>query len=619
MPKIYTVNISGGSDANIQVDLNSVTFYKPQCLTEGQHAWVVSANPDQRPVPSEEQLFYVCAVNKIGAMTLKSPANGEYVGKTVTLSWDKPDKNTDCAPESVYNYSITVKSDAGTEIHTKQFAETGLVLGNLEEGTYQWKVETVGPAGESSSSSERKFHVCVQRAPSSPRSLGIVDEGESPIVCYGESGDYKLAFSWSEPTDKGEQCTANPQKIKYRVELHNSSGKVYEDNDATSGDKITLPCVTSDYSVLVYANNGYSDSDPDTHDFSICSRRKPDAPEVRSSSSEVNHCRSTTEISWSHHSWGSSCNESKGKLFKITCTMGGKKESYTVVPATLDDSSYTYNATLDEGTWDVSVVACTLDGELCSDPGTGTVTASAIPEAVSPDVTNDGHNIVFSWATDSNFMACANKGDFKYTLEYKIDGAKTIVPEISVKESVSHTIGINYGMIEWRVILSSPYDEGITTEMEPYSASSDCVIVEPKWAKLDKALSSPEDGSFVIEDVTFEWTKVYQFGVACKENRSEETGVIYNYVKDDYAAKYYLVNANGVTYNVNSDTTSVKGDLSAYGEYTWNVTAYNGNVSASTPTRTFCRANSLPVFTVNCPQGPYIENKLNWTIASGCK
>lgn len=617
VPQIYTIDILGGSNTKINISENveAKTNYTPLCLTEGNYTWKISANPDKRPVSSQKQHFYVCAVNKIDEMNIIEPQNEEYIGTSVTLSWDKPKTNTECAPESEYSYLVSIKKDGTTTTHTKYYNEPELAL-NLEEGTYDWKVETIGPAEESSSSSEYRFHVCTKKKTSSPRQFGIKSK-EISIVCLEENGNHNLIFNWTEPEDVGKQCVASAQKIKYRMELHNPSSKLYDYADVTSEYKADIPCVSSNYGMFLYADNGIGDSDPAMYNFTVCAKRKPGKPEVHSSS-VVNHCSSKTEILWAHEDWGSSCNDNKKKMFKIVCKKDGREVPYTFIPKSFG-INYKYNATLSEGTWEVSISACTLDGEFCSESGVGTVSASVIPEIIDPSASNDGHSITFSWITDDDFISCAAGNGFSYKLAYYVNGIEKSSPAIEVTKNPSYSIDIIYESIEWTIKLSSPYDDGISTDLEQYSANDDCVIVEPKWLERDKALIKPVSDSVVFGNVTFEWNKASSFGIACKEDETATTRSTSNYVKDDDAYKCYTVNVSGAVYTVNYTARSLTEKILTYGKHTWSVTAHNGNVSLSTPSKTFCLANDLPDFEIVCPYGPYLGTLLNWTSSKDCK
>ena len=612
----YSFDLFKGETAKKENETVYNTYYAPLCLEEGQYKWRVAAKPDTKAIYSDYQYFSVCAVNPIDPLRVTHPQNGEYVGRDVTISWEKPNKNTECANDSEYSYFITIEGPSRyNEGKTLPFNETELVLTNLEEGDYKWKIEARGPADEVSSTDDYKFHVCVPRAPSAPMKLTLAKM--STTICTAGNENHKLAFSWEGPTDEGSQCVDKPQALKYRMEVYNSSGKIDEHPEIVSGTEISVPCAAGNYKVLLYADNSFSDSVPAEYNFVICPQSKPAQPTVHSILN-AGYCSTTTKISWSHDDWGESCDASRASMFKIECTQEGKtpyKDSINITAALLKDT-YSEVIKLDEGVWDVSITACTLDGKLCSEPGRGTVNASMIPKIVNPEANNDGEKITFSWTTDDRTLDCLRSVEFKYTIVLYIDEKENCSSVLPVTKDVAFEIPINYDTIQWRVTLNRSGDEGITMEMDPYSAGEDCKIVKPKWVKMTNALVEPGLNSVVFGDVTFKWSEVDSFGVACREDAENEAEI--KYIKDNNATRRYTVTVGDTVFNASSDVTSITEQLSTYGYHTWNVTAHNGNVSTSTPAQSFCHANNPPDFKAICPEGFYLDDVLSWD-AVDCK
>lgn len=618
IPEIYILEVYPNPRDTFPVEVNNENSYTPS-LEEGEYKWRIGAkHKDNEPVFSEYQNFYVCAADKADPVDITSPMD-KYVGENVTLSWNKPDKKSDCARDSDYKYQISItKDNEDPEIYDKNFDETSMELTNLLDGSYKCIIKTVAPIDELSNEVKLNFQVCTPRVPSAPTNL-ILSEA-SKTTCLGEDGEHEVTFFWNESYDKGQACTDN-QDFKYKMEIFNSSAKVGEYNETKLNKRVYVPCISGNYMVRLYAINNHLVSDPFEYNFSLCEQVKPTPPVVQSIA-DVNYCRSTTEIAWSHNNeWGKSCDASTTNAFRITYTQDEKEplKEPNVPDPEPGNENYSVNASLGKGNWKVSIEACLLygDDELCSDPGEGTVEASMIPEPTSLTDTNDGNNITLSWSTDSNFNGCGNKDDFKYTLVYKTEEEEYNVT-LNVEDVNSVTIDY-YDAIEWRVFISSTYDNGTYTKFRSYSTSSDCKIKEPRWSNPNKALVNPIGDKVVFEGAMFEWTGVESFGIACEENRSD-SGEILNYVRNDKGPRGYLIYVNGSeVLNVTSDMmTETHLNLSSYGKSTWKISFYNYNVTVNTPEETFCLANNPPDVNLTCNDGPYTGRILNWTTGS-CK
>lgn len=561
-------------------------------------------------VTSDPQSFSVCEIGKIGIVTTIAPTNGAYVGKNVKLSWSKPDKGSSCALDSFYTYSITIKKDNKLfkEHDNINFDELNLQLNDLPDGTYQWEIKTIGPENVVSDPASSSFVVCTKSAPGSPSSPYL--EENSAIICTDNTTDQALNFNWGEATEKGKACEYSSKGFNYILSVYNLEADKYTNYTTNSLKYSTsVPCNTSKYKALVYANNGFTDSKPVEYQFSVCYRYKPGKPTV-ANVDKVNYCTKITTITWTHSDWGSQCDDTGKKTF--TVLYGNKKiEKDPSYFSPTEDNSYSYTVELEEGVWDVSVIACTLNGKLCSEAGTAKVNAATIPNIIVYDVFNNATSITFSWGTNSSFLGCES---FIYTLTYTINGVETVVSDIPVKELINYTIDIEYETIYWYLTLSNAKGEKIYTEEESYNANNKCEIKEPKWP--DNPLISPIDDKVIFGSVTFEWNKVSSFGTACKKvEASTETD---NYIKDDGADKLYMVSVSGNTFNTTSSSILITEESLTYGTIDWTVTAYNGNVSATTIGEKFCHANYPPGIDLICPEGPYLGTELNWT-TDGCK
>lgn len=583
------------------------------CFREGDYTWKVMASPHTVNVSSKERHFSVCEVGKIGEFTNISPTGEneyDYVDVNFTLSWDKPSKGSNCVPDSNYSYLITIKKGNTVMNYTEQFNNPKLSIKDFGEGNYKWKVEAIGPMGVTSSSKEYKLKVCVNKKPGSPDNLKL---STTDIKCLEGDEDKGFYLSWKEPS-KGEACAKTTQELTYRAEVCDTKNRICTNYTSKAlGCTINVSCTSTDYKVFLYANNSYAESEPAVYDFSVCSRSKPNKPEVVSVTND-NYCSSKTEIKWTHNGWGSDCDTSD-KVFNISYGDTSFFKNTSEV-ATATEGSYLIKETLAEGSWDISISACRIlnSAYLCSDPGKGTVKASLIPQIIVSNITNDEEHITFSWTTDSRFAKCTNKGDFTYTLIYKDDKGEFNISNILVEDSVSINISLTYKTLYWHINLSSPNDWGVSTTPEHYSASNDCEVMEPEWP--DNPLSKPENKDTIFDKVSFEWNGVDTFGVVCKQNKINETH--YNYIRDNSQPSNYTVYVDDKELGVTSDTNLFKDTPWDYGEHTWYVKANYGNVTASTLPQTFCFANNPPAITSFCPQKPITDKKLFWTTESDC-
>lgn len=609
----YYINVFKEKNLVKSKELESSSISGLGCFHEGKYSWEVIAAPDIVNVSSGTRYFEMCDIGDIGVLKAENPVDGTFVDTNVAVSWIQPTKESKCVPDSYYSYSILLTKE-GSKIKSAQvpYSETNFEFKDLDDGTYSWEIVTNGPLNSTSNKVGRKFKVCTKSAPEPPSGL-YINEGDS-IICSKETNEnQELSFAWVKPSFEGKACTENSQGMEYTVVLCNLSEKTCK-NHTTNETRLsltTIPCVSSGYNVSVYANNGFADSTPATHKFSVCSRSKPAKPVV-DSVSEANYCTSNTSITWSLGDWGSPCDDSAKRTFKIkygSKTLEQSEDYFTKTP----DNKYTFNTTLDEGAWDVYVTACTLD-ELCSQSDKATVNASIIPEINVTNVTSDSKSISFSWSTDSRFISCSKGSDFKYTLVYKVgdDGEEKFISGISVEENVTQNITFSSEMIYWHIVLNNSNGEEISTEQDQYGM---CKVVEPNWGANVDPLVSPEDGAVIFGNVVLEWAKVESFGIACKT--VDSSGV--NSVKDNDSPKNYTVSVNEIAYDTNSSTTTITKNISTYGNHTWGVTARNSNASVSSKNKTFCRANYPPVIEAKCPKGPYIKTSLSWALKGGEK
>ena len=664
----YDVSIlsSTGKSAKYQKDVS--TTETAAVLTNGTYTWQVSAVPDTVEVPSEQRTFSVCAVDGPSSVALTSPGANEYVNtSTVTLAWEVPSKNSDCAPDDVYNYTVEATKDGKTTVASetiKGLSRTYFDLTLAGEGTYTWQVVVSGPAGVESKPSSRTFEMCLKSAPGSPTAFGYTGTGQNnAVVCSNNEdggGNATLPLRWAIPNSTGKQCTKTPQDVVYLVRVCSGSG-----NNCTEAEtrelqhSMEVPCTTQSYTAQVSAHNGYSYGEPSTITVGVCEQIKPDVPAVNGVG-ERDYCRSATLISWNHSdAWGTTCDGNEDKTFAVTYRKGAETRRRVFAAQDLAQERtgghvvYRVNETLGRGTWAVSVKACLgKDTTFCSGERPESVEGAGVPEAVNLRAVNDGTNLTFSWETDEGFMGCENKGEFSYTLEYEVNGEERSAG-LPVGRTNNHTVGLVFSVYMWGVTLNSTADPGAKTAMRPYSTSDDCVEVKPRWGDIRSALTEPADEGAVFENVTFRWKEVDSFGIACikvpsdddsssssssnssdgatqqqqqqqqqrreqlqlmargENNDNTQTNSNIKSVLDTNPTKYYTVNVSGHVIDA-GNATSVTEVVNGTGEQWWTVTAHFGNVETTTGKKMFCVAARAPNVSVRCPTGPQTGRTLKW-------